>query len=248
LLNGRGVGVDLRLAVHYLKLLANQGNAGAQFAYGVCLLDGRGVGVDLRLAVHYSKLSADQGNPACRRGYGLCLQNGCAIEINVRLTADYSTLAADKGDAPGQCCNGDGIAKGTGIEMDLGLAGHYFQLVADEGDPEALFLVGHRLLHPDIGDHSAAARYCQLSAGGGHTPAQLTFARFLEEGIGVPADHIQAAKYWELAPEVSAVGCACYGWCCQKGRGVPISFIEAADFFRMAAVGGNADGQNGLAN
>jgi TPR repeat protein len=129
----------------------------------------------------------------------------------------------------------------------LELADRYYKLAANHGDSEAQCILGLRLLHPDIADHSTAARYLRSSADGGNPAAQLNFAHLLEEGIGVTADHILAAKYYELASQSSAVGCACYGWCCQKGRGVPVNFTEAAELFEMAAACENADGENGFA-
>jgi TPR repeat protein len=92
-----------------------------------------------------------------------------------------------------------------------------------------------------------AATYLTRSADGGNSTAQLNVAHLLEEGIGMGSDHILAAKYYGLASQSSPIGCACYGWCCQRGRGVPVSFIEAAEYFQMAADGDSADGENALA-
>jgi TPR repeat protein len=66
----------LRNAAHYFKLSADQGRAGGQCNYGLCLHNGEGVSIDLRNAAQYFKLSADQGRADGQCNYGLCLQNG----------------------------------------------------------------------------------------------------------------------------------------------------------------------------
>jgi TPR repeat protein len=45
-----------------LKQQADQGDAIAQWQYGLCLYDGKGVSIDMRNAAHYFKLSNDQGD------------------------------------------------------------------------------------------------------------------------------------------------------------------------------------------
>jgi TPR repeat protein len=50
-------------------LASDQGNARAQFGYGVLLDDGNGIPFDMSLATHYSKLAADQGHADVRRLY-----------------------------------------------------------------------------------------------------------------------------------------------------------------------------------
>jgi TPR repeat protein len=71
-------------------------------------------------------------------------------------------------------------------------------------------------------------------------------ANLIEKGDGIHADHIVAAKYYEMASELFPSACACYGWCLQHGCGVPVSLTEAVEFFQYAADGDNADGANSL--
>jgi TPR repeat protein len=58
--------MDKAEAVHYLKLSADQGNADAQFRYGLQLAKGEGVGRDRMQAAHYYKLAADQKHAYAR--------------------------------------------------------------------------------------------------------------------------------------------------------------------------------------
>ena len=54
----------------YFKMAADQGDAVAQFNYGVCLYRGEGVPLDFSEAARYYKMAADQGS-AAQFNYGL---------------------------------------------------------------------------------------------------------------------------------------------------------------------------------
>jgi TPR repeat protein len=56
---GDSISMDKSLTAHYYKLSADQGDAKAQFAYGLMLAEGDGIAMNKSLAVHYFKLSAD---------------------------------------------------------------------------------------------------------------------------------------------------------------------------------------------
>jgi TPR repeat protein len=89
-------------------------------------------------------------------------------------------------------------------------------------------------------------QYIKLSTTHAKATAQFRLAHFLEEGIRINTDHILAVKYYEMASRLFPSACACYGWCLQHGRGVPVNLTEAIQFFQYAADGDNADGANSL--
>jgi TPR repeat protein len=62
-----------------LKVLADQGNAAAQFQYGSLLTRGEGISMNKSLAVHYHRLSADQGDAQTQFNYGLMRTRGEGI-------------------------------------------------------------------------------------------------------------------------------------------------------------------------
>jgi TPR repeat protein len=66
----RSVEIGESLAAHYFKLSADQGNADAQYSYGIAFAIGQGIGIDKSLAAHYYKLSAAQGNADAQLAYG----------------------------------------------------------------------------------------------------------------------------------------------------------------------------------
>ena len=69
--------------VHHCKTSADQGNATAQFIYGVLLTKGDGVPRNLSEAARYYKMSADQGNAEAQFHYGTCLANGEGVSRNL---------------------------------------------------------------------------------------------------------------------------------------------------------------------
>jgi hypothetical protein len=101
--NGKGVSIDMRRAVHYRNLAADQGDAGVQFNYGNCLHSAERVSIDTRNGAYYFKLTADQGDAGAQFNYRNCLQNGKGFLIHMRRAAHYFKLAADQGLAEAEC-------------------------------------------------------------------------------------------------------------------------------------------------
>jgi hypothetical protein len=64
-----------------LKLLADEGNAAAQFGFGLCLMEGDGVNVDDMQACEYFKQSGDGGDSDRQILYGECLERGTGVSI-----------------------------------------------------------------------------------------------------------------------------------------------------------------------
>jgi TPR repeat protein len=180
--------------------------------------------------------------------YGLCLENGRGIGFDQVEAARYYKMSGDQGNAQGQCHYGKCLEHGRGVDRDEVAADHYYLLAASQGVAEAQYLCGHRLLmaHGVDQDLAMAVGYLPSSAENGHTEGELAFAHLLDDGIGLPQDSVRAAKYYELASASSPRACACYGWCLQQGRGVPVNFTEAAELFQRSAEGGDSFGANGI--
>ena len=94
-----GVEKDVCEAARYFKKAADQGHAGGQCNYGVCLKSGEGVEKDVCEAARYLKMAADQGDAEGQFKYGLCLANGQGVEQNVCEAVRYYKMAADQGEA-----------------------------------------------------------------------------------------------------------------------------------------------------
>jgi serine/threonine protein kinase len=76
---------------------ADQGDAGGQYNYGICLKNGEGVAKDLKEAARYYKMSADQGNAFGQDKYGICLGEGEGVDKELKEAARYFKMSADQG-------------------------------------------------------------------------------------------------------------------------------------------------------
>jgi TPR repeat protein len=65
-----------------------------------------------------------------------------------------------------------------------------------------------------------------------------------ENGIGSCVDLTAAVRSYKLSSNLSAAGSARAGWCWRAGKGFPIDFTVAAEFFKKAADLNNGWGAN----
>jgi TPR repeat protein len=185
LLCGTGVPKDVKEAVKYFKLSAENGNPLGQCNYGRCLDEGIGLAENKQEAVKYYRLSADQGLAIAQYNYGICLEDGIGIKRNLAEAAKYYRLSADQGYAGGQCNYGICLVNGIGIKMNKTDAVKYFKLSADQGHAQAQYNYGVCLEH-GFGietNQGEAAKYYRLSADQGDADARLRLAG-LKRGTG----------------------------------------------------------------
>jgi TPR repeat protein len=90
------------------KLLADEGDAAAEFVDGSYLHSGKGVDVDEVQACEYFKQPGEGGDSNGQMNYGNCLEYGKGISIDLREAALSYRWSADQGNAYGQrayrCC------------------------------------------------------------------------------------------------------------------------------------------------
>jgi TPR repeat protein len=200
--------------VKYYKLAADQGYAGGQCNYGICLEKGIGRERDKVEAAKYYKLAADQGYAGGQCNYGICLEKGIGVERDKVEAVKYYKLSVDQGYAEAQCKYGICFEKGIGVKQDRIKAAKYYKLSADQGHAEAQYRYG-TCLEKGIGyerDMVKAAGYYKLSADQGYAEAQYHYGACLEKGMGVNRDIVEAAKYYKLAVPTDK-GWRSYGYC-----------------------------------
>jgi hypothetical protein len=89
-----------------------------------------------------------------------------------------------------------------------------------------------------------AAMYFKRAADGGHAAAQVEYARYLINGVGVVANAAEAARYYKMsADQGNSTGQYAYGFCLELGNGVPSDAEEAVKYYKMSADQGNSKGQ-----
>ena len=118
------------LPLDEVRVLAEQGDAAAQFTLGVMYADGRGVSQDDAEAVRWYRLAADQGNADAQYNLGVRSQDDAEA---VR----WYRLAADQGDAGAQNNLGARYGNGKGVPQDDAEAVRWYRLAADQGNATA---------------------------------------------------------------------------------------------------------------
>jgi TPR repeat protein len=76
---GLGVAPDIGKAVHWYRLAAEQGNAGAQTNLCACYGNGNGVELDLEKAFHWCRLAAHQGYDGAQCNLGAAYYDGKGV-------------------------------------------------------------------------------------------------------------------------------------------------------------------------
>jgi TPR repeat protein len=87
---GDGVAKNLGEAARLLRLVADQGHAGAQGLLGACYCEGEGLLRDYGEAARLFRLSADQGDPSSQLALGRMLVGD--IPVDERVPADLRAV------------------------------------------------------------------------------------------------------------------------------------------------------------
>jgi TPR repeat protein len=93
--------MNLNESAQYYRLAADQGDAAAQFNYGLCLPTGEGVSMNWSESAKDFRLAADQGHADAQFKYGNCLATGEGVSMDLTESARHYRLAADQGHADG---------------------------------------------------------------------------------------------------------------------------------------------------
>jgi TPR repeat protein/serine/threonine protein kinase len=229
------------------KMNSDVGRDEAEANPGFFWMNRPGALPDLRERAYLFKQAADQGNSDGQWHYGECLQFGIGISKDLKGATHFFKLSADQGNSDGQYHYGECLRDGIGISKDLKGATHYFKLSADQGNSDgqyhrAISLADGLSLPPDI---ETAIHYFKQSAENGSPNGCAAFGWMREHGIGTAMDLETAARDYELVSDQSSNAAAFYGRCCQTGRGVPVDFTVAAEFFQRSAnsfIGANSFG------
>jgi len=104
------------------QVLADQGNASAQYNLALMYDTGEGVPKDDKEAVKWYRLAADQGDADAQYNLGWMYLNGEGIPKDDKQAVKWFRLAADQGDASAQYNLGSMYASGRGIPKDNLLA------------------------------------------------------------------------------------------------------------------------------
>ena len=193
-----------------LRLLAEQGNAEAQYVFG-CMQDvgcldetvlSNGLELEIEAmgdaeAARWYGLAAEQGHALAQSRLGDFYQFGLGVPRDYAEAARWYRSAAEQGGAVAQFNLGVRYAIGRGVPQDDAEAERWYRLAAQQGYAVAqynlgvLYAIGRGVPQNDV----EAVRWYRLAAEQGHADAQWNLGLMYEVGVGVPQDYV-AAHVW----------------------------------------------------
>lgn len=151
---------DYTLALREFGKLAQEGNAGAQYAVGVMYAEGQGVAREIEAAVQWFRKAADQGEPRAEFRLGLLCYDGQGLPQSYKEAARWFRRAADHGHAPAQFDLAMMYASGLGVPENQTESVKWLRLASAQGLGEAqnnlaiAFDTGTGVRHSDIAAHA----------------------------------------------------------------------------------------------
>ncbi len=144
---------DYNEAYSFLRPLAENGNARAQFRLAVMLQNGRGVQTNraearkwFLAALEPIRIAANSGLAWAQADLGSYYEDGIILDANYAEAARWYMRAAEQGYAGAQTNLGVMYANGQGVEPDMNQAIEWFKRAAIQGDSvakENLRILGH---------------------------------------------------------------------------------------------------------
>ena len=116
--------------IENLKILAEQGDAKAQYNLGLMYYDGKEVAQNYEIALDLFQKSAKQGNAIAQLGVGIMYRSGKGVPQNNKLASDWYLKAALQGNAQAQYNLGFMYYKGEGVPQNFLYAYAYANLAA----------------------------------------------------------------------------------------------------------------------
>ena len=115
------------------KLLAEQGDASAQYYLGNMYNDGQGVPEDDKEAVKWYRLAAEQGDANAQYNLGFMYDEGYGVPEDDKQAAKWYRLAAEQGLVIAQYNLGIMYSIGDGVPEDYVIAYMWMNLAAAQG-------------------------------------------------------------------------------------------------------------------
>ena len=234
-------------ALRGLLLLAQQGDADAQFELGRSYTIGRGVAEDDQEAVYWYRKAAEQGHADAQFWLGAMHNSGRGVAEDDQEAVFWYRKAAEQGHAGGQYWLGfmhwlaflDGIAGDDGTAYDDQEAVFWYRKAAEQGHVKAQFSLGFSYANGwgVPADDREAAFWYRKAAEQGLAGAQLELGRSYANGRGVPADNWEAASWYRKAAEQGLANAQLeLGRSYAGGKGVPEDDVQAYAWINLACV------------
>jgi TPR repeat protein len=198
-----------------LRAEATAGDARAALTLGRLYEAGKEVPQDLPEALYWYQRAAMLGNPQAAFYAAVMFHSGRGTAPNHAAAARYYKQAASKGFGRAAYDLSLMLERGDGVRQDSVEARRYLEVAASRGVVEAKRrLASERQVDFDhaqaallsqgvAAGGSGALEELEKAARGGDSNAQYNLGFFLENGIGVPVDRVQAFAWYSRAAETA---------------------------------------------
>lgn len=175
---GKGVPINLKEAVRWYRMSAENGNAVAMANLGGMYENGLGVAQDYTAAMKWYRRSADLGDARGQNAVGVGYDNGRGVSQNSVEAVKWFRLAAGQGFAAAQSNLGLLNDFGRGVQQDFREAIRLYRLAADQGQADAQYRLGvmYAAGHGTSQNSVEAMKWIRLAAENGNEAAKAILA------------------------------------------------------------------------
>jgi len=236
---------DFPTALRSFRLLAEQGDAAAQFNLALMYAKGEGVPENGAEAMKWYRLAAEQGDTDAQNNLGFMYDHGEGVREDDAEAVKWYRLAANQGDANAQYNLGLMYDIGEGLPENNAEAMKWYRLAAAQGDTDAQNNLGYMYANGEgvREDDAEAVKWYRLAANQGNAKAQYNLAIMYDEGEGVPEDDAEAVRWYRLAANKgNASAQVNLAIMYALGEGVRPNNVQAYKWSSLAAARGDVDG------
>jgi TPR repeat protein len=211
--------------------------------------------IQLSKAGEYLRKAAEQGYAPAEIALGSWYGRGWGVPRNIVTAVQWYRKAAEQGDALAQYAMGNFYAEGRGVTNDMVQAIDWWRkaVVQNQADAEAalgqLYLLPSEEHGTNYLNSPEGFRFSRLAANQGSAMAMNNLGVAFENGIGIRADVLEAARWYVAAAEQgNAAAQGNLGQLYFDGRGVSLDLVQAYKWFKLSANQGNTIGIVGFRN
>ncbi|HEV2201546.1 MAG TPA: retroviral-like aspartic protease family protein [Bryobacteraceae bacterium] len=192
-----------KTALQRLRVLAEQGDAEAQFKLGGMYFNGEGAPSDKALGLAWLRKAAERGN--AEAPYWLSVfyaVGGDGVPKDAAQALYWLRISAERGYLDAQSELGQEYELGFGVPRDLAQALNWYRKAAEQGDARAqkalasMYRDGRGVPNNDSVE---AVKWYRKAAEQGNADAQTELGEMYNQGDGVPRDSAQAAVWYRKA-------------------------------------------------
>ena len=201
---GTVVAQDYGKAFPWLLKLAQQGDAGAERSVGVIYAQGQGVAKDFKAARGWLEKAAAQNEPQALYDLGVLYSRGDGVPRDSKTAFSFFLRSAINGDMAAKLSLVGAYDTGAGVAKDEKKMQELIEDAAWSGSARAQAMLARRFTAGAVDgapDYAKARFWLERAAAQGLAAAEAEMGRMCQEGVGGPADKIEALKWFYLAAD-----------------------------------------------